>query len=148
MNQIVLDVIWYMAMWHALAKLRLHTDSTLQVLELVTVLMGRSVRLFSRESAKLDVRDLSGEEAARGRRSAASRAKTTEKGKQSAKPGTSKPSAGDSNTRQDKRRILNLKMFKFHNTGHLVSAIRRFGTSDNYTTQIVRNSAPYNTEFN
>ncbi|KAI0337344.1 hypothetical protein BDW22DRAFT_1468571 [Trametopsis cervina] len=119
-NQIVLDAVWDMAVWHALAKLRLHTESTLEVLDLATVAMGQSTRHFAKETAALDIRDLP--------------AKKTEKrrsGKvanEHAKPDSSGP--------QPKRRLLNLATFKWHNAGHVAAAIRRFGTTDNYTTQI------------
>lgn len=35
---------------------------------------------------------------------------------------------------------LNLSTYKFHALGDYVQAIRQFGTTDNYTTQIVRRS--------
>jgi hypothetical protein len=39
---------------------------------------------------------------------------------------------------EKKQRRLNLETFKWHNLGHLPAAIRRFGTSDGFSTQIVR----------
>jgi hypothetical protein len=74
--------------------------------------------------AAYETRELDREIAARGRRNAA-----LTKGKQSATLKT---------TGERRKKELNLNTPKFHSLGHYAEAIRRFGTTDSYSTQIVR----------
>lgn len=115
-----------MAFWHALAKLRLHTESTLKILDSVTTTMGDTTRKFTKavEDSGLEVYELPNEEVVRTRRVAVANAKGKGKAK-AIKTGA-------------KRKYLNLSTFKWHNCGHLAAAIRRFGTADGFTTQTVR----------
>ncbi len=118
MDKIVLDLLWDLAVWHALAKLRLHTDSTLKILDQGTTNVGASVRRFVRACINIDTRELPREEAARGRREAAKgKVNTSATGK--------------------KQKKLNLQTFKWHDMGHVVEMIRRCGTTDGYSTQVV-----------
>jgi hypothetical protein len=48
-----------------------------------------------------------------------------------------KQMAGTSNIGKKKSRLLNLSTYKLHALGDYVDAIRRYGTSDNYSTQTV-----------
>lgn len=84
LNSVVLDMVWDMACWHALAKLRLHTESTLQALENATTSMGRTTRRFTREIKDMNIYELNHEVAARGRKSglAESKRAATWKGKE------------------------------------------------------------------
>ena len=60
-----------MAEWHANAKLRLHTDSTVLRLKELTRLLGSRLRFFANNICPLyDTRELPREEAARARRRA------------------------------------------------------------------------------
>ena len=43
-NMIVMDLLFELAMWHALAKLRLHTKSTVHALETLTTRLGAALR--------------------------------------------------------------------------------------------------------
>ncbi len=71
-NSIVLDMLFLLASWHALAKLRMHTDTTLSVFEKTTADLGTAVRGFAAKVCSTFVtRELPREEAARGRRTAA-----------------------------------------------------------------------------
>ena len=45
-NKIVLDLLFTLGEWHAYAKLRLHTETTLRFLEEATVNLGRKARQF------------------------------------------------------------------------------------------------------
>ncbi|THG95202.1 hypothetical protein EW026_g6403 [Hermanssonia centrifuga] len=114
LEKIVLDLLWDLAVWHALAKLRLHTDTSLSILDQATTNVGTSVRRFARACANIDTRELPREEAARGRREVA-------KGKVVA---------------GKKQKKLNLQTFKWHDMGHVVSMIRKCGTTDGYSTQV------------
>lgn len=67
------------AHWHALAKLRLHTDLTLGILDQYTTLLGKFLRDFhSKTSSAFDTKELPREADARERR------KTKKKGKKKA----------------------------------------------------------------
>jgi hypothetical protein len=45
-NSAVLDLLFVMAHWHGLAKLCMHHDVTLDIMELLTISLGRLLRLF------------------------------------------------------------------------------------------------------
>jgi hypothetical protein len=125
LEKIVLDLLWELALWHGLAKLCLHTESTLNVLEATTSNLGAATRQFEKSCRDIDTRELPWEIAARIRRDAktASTGAANHKGKQKATG--------------PKQKVLNLKTFKWHAIGHLPHFIRRHGTSESYSTQVV-----------
>ena len=45
-NKLLLDLFFDLAMWHAFAKLHLHTDSTLSVFKQWTHLLGKMMQTF------------------------------------------------------------------------------------------------------
>lgn len=66
-NHIILDILFDYSCWHALAKLRLHRDDTLDLLDAVTVQLGQSTHKFSRITCKkYDTYELRRESAACG----------------------------------------------------------------------------------
>ena len=121
-----------MASWHGLAKLRQHTDETLKLLDDATTALGVQIRRFTKEVCPdYDTRELPGDAAAEGRRKAKqARNRRTDKGKGRAQP-------SDESTSGPKRKEYNLKTFKLHALGHYVRDIRRYGTTDSYSTQTV-----------
>lgn len=133
-NTIVMDLLFELATWHALAKLRLHTESTVCALETSTTRLGAALRRFqSTICEEFVTRELPSEEAARGRRSAA---------KAKLKP--QKPSKGkepETSTRKKKKdstlRRFNLSCYKPHSLGDYAKTIRLLGASDGYSTQTV-----------
>ena len=65
-NGMLLRLLYKAAEWHALAKLRLHTDSTLDLLESVTREFGRLTRQFrDKSSDEFDTVELPRESSAR-----------------------------------------------------------------------------------
>lgn len=122
LGRVVNTMLWNIAVWHALGKLRLHTEKTVQILEAVTTELGRSVRRFKKESAYLDTRELPKEEAARGRRKAALSA---------AKGAPTPASMGK------KHKTLNLSTIKWHSAGYIGQDVRDVGPTDIYSTQTV-----------
>ena len=67
-----MDLLFEMATWHFLAKLRLHTESTIMALETSTTRLGTAFCKFASTTCEAYVtKDLPSEEAARGRRQAA-----------------------------------------------------------------------------
>jgi hypothetical protein len=121
----VAELLFELATWHAFAKLRLHTESTLQSFEVSTSELGRILRRFRATTCEeFHTQELPSEEAARGRRRAARVRNQT--------------SSSRRNVRGPRKRKLNLETFKLHALGHYVNAIRMYGTTDNYSTQLVR----------
>ena len=113
-------------MWHAYAKLRLHTDTTLNNFRILTSTLGKSVRIFIKEvCSQYHTTELPKEMATRGRREAAL-AKNSDTPKASKKRRTSL------------RKELNLSTYKYHALGDYPDLIARFGTTDNASTQMVR----------
>jgi hypothetical protein len=68
-NSSILRLLFTCAHWHGLAKLRIHTDSTLRILDETTVSIGTEFRTFTAKTcAAFDTRELSREVEARKRR--------------------------------------------------------------------------------
>ena len=106
-NGMVLRLLYKTAEWHALAKLRIHTDSTLNLFDVVTREFGRLMRQFrDRTADEFDTVELPHE-------------------------------AGSKNWTAPSKKKLNLNTYKFHALGDYVATIRLFGTTDSYSTQIV-----------
>lgn len=128
-NTIILDLLFTLCEWHAMAKLRLHTDSSLADLRSVTYELGRLLRLFKdRTCAAFDTKELPREEEARARRKRAKKAKANGAASASAPLPTPFPKIS---------KAFNLSTYKLHALGDYVLAILRYGTSDSYSTQVV-----------
>jgi hypothetical protein len=125
-NEVVLDLLFELALWHAFAKLRIHTDKTLDMFEASTKSLTTATRRFLKVTCDAYMtQELPKETAARGRRTAALAGKDktrTAKGKSNSTP---------------KSKTLNLATYKYHALSDYPDTIRRFGTTDNYNTQIV-----------
>ena len=118
-----------MAYWHGLAKLHMHTDTTLARFSQVTTSFGNSIRKFQEKTCKaFSTRELERERTARMRR----QEKNVE---------TSTRQKHNGSARKPKQ--LSLKTYKFHALGDYVYSIRRFGTTDSYSTQPVCSSWHY-----
>jgi hypothetical protein len=127
----VQDLLFDLAMWHAYAKLRMHTDSTLASFEKATTSLGQQLRKFaSKTCAAFSTKETPREVAARSRRTAAQKAKAS----LSTTAAPPRPSADDSTA---KPKPYNLFTYKLHALGDYVKSIRMFGTTDSYSTQIV-----------
>lgn len=129
-NTCVLELLFDLAHWHGLAKLRMHTDPTLDVFSQVTTSLGNRFRTFrDKTCAEFPTKELERERVARARRQERGKAKTT--------PGSSKSRSQNLGTGGRKPKILNLRTYKFHALGDYASTIRQFGTTDSYSTQPV-----------
>lgn len=124
-NNVILDLLFELASWHAFAKLRIHTDITLNLFQAATRSLSASVQRFLRTTCEdYATQELPKEAAARGRRKAALSAKR-------GGPVASSTSTGP------KFKKLNFKTYKYHALADYPETIRRFGTTDNYNTQTV-----------
>lgn len=135
-NTIVQDLLFTLAVWHALAKLRLHTSTTVSNLEGETNALGKIVRHFVKVTCvAFDTKELPGEKQQRARRKAMADA-----AKKGARPPVA--AAAASQPSESESKILNLLTYKFHALGDYAKTILRFGTTDSYSTQIVSQLIP------
>ncbi|KAH9480132.1 hypothetical protein JR316_0006729 [Psilocybe cubensis] len=126
-DKILQDTLFTLCEWHTLAKLRMHTSSTLTGLEVTTRRLGKELRAFVTKLCPLySTKELPKETAACARR-AASNAKKR------------KPMApGSLNGKVTK--MLNLFTYKLHALGDYVKTIWMFGPTESYSTQRVGHS--------
>lgn len=149
-NKVVLDLLFLMAHWHGLAKLRLHTDYTLAHLGTVTTELGEQLRIFKRKTCSAyKTGELPRETAARKRRkNRKSQSKNAATSK--VKPTPSKPGLESTTSKLESMPIpepipkpkhkvkeFNLNTYKTHSLGDYVDMIRRYGTTDLYSTEVV-----------
>lgn len=129
-----------MATFHAFSKLQLHSETTVNILEYGSTRdLGIQLRHFKQEVCdKLEVTETPRETSARYRREAKAA------GKASVEPATAKGKKRQmkkpENNASKRRKItkkFNLSTYKLHALGDYSHIIRRFGTTDSYTTQNV-----------
>jgi hypothetical protein len=121
-NKITLDVIFQASLWHGLAKLRMHTDSSLKRLDETTTTLGQALQRFESETCQaFETFESSSEIAAR----VIAQAKRARASGVAAGTGARRP------------KKFNLQTYKLHALGDYVPTIRKFGTTDSYTMQIV-----------
>lgn len=113
-----------MAEWHSLAKLRLHSDDSLHLLDQSLKYLSVQFRHFvDITCAAFETKESPSEVVARQRRQQAEAEK---------KKGTNTSSL---NGPRNKR--INMHTYKFHALGDYTATIKLFGTTDSYTTQVV-----------
>lgn len=126
-DTIVQSLLYRFAQWHALAKLRMHSGSTITFLEETFEKLSRKLRKFQKYTcAAFNAVELPREKRAREKRAS----QRAENGN------TSQESSGA------RVKKFNLLTYKFHAMGDYASTIRLFGTTDSFTTQIVRMFMP------
>src|SRR5882757_8448470 len=118
-NASVLSLLFVLGTWHSLAKLRMHTNSSLKLLDEVTTCLGIALRYFTRVTCPEFATKETAAEFSKRKRDAA----------------TSTTRASDPNARKPK--TFNMKTIKLHSLGDYVSNIRTYGTTDSYNTSIV-----------
>ncbi len=117
-NSEVMKVLYRAAEWHAFAKMRMHTDSTLTHLEEITKELGKLMRKFEASMrTQYATVELPREVEARNRREKAA----------------AHPSSG-----RKQAKSFNLFTYKWHALADYVPTIQLFGGSDGFSTQIVR----------
>jgi hypothetical protein len=144
-NQIVQDLLFTLAHWHGLSKLRMHSDLTLDILDAMTTDIGNQLRNFKvNVCSAFDAKELDREVNARSRRLAKEAIRQTQAGKKNKSATNGLPNDGNEQTmtvanHNKLRRTVsfNLRTYKIHALGDYVSCIRRFGTTDSYSTEPV-----------
>lgn len=117
-----MKLLFVCAQWHALAKLKLHSDYTLNLLDYTTTQLGVQMRRFDADTCmKVPTKELAKEAEARARKDAAN---------------------GKTASTSRRPKALGMYTIKFHFLGDYTSVIRRLGTTDSYSTQTVGHSTP------
>ncbi|KAF8596783.1 hypothetical protein BDV93DRAFT_454284, partial [Ceratobasidium sp. AG-I] len=131
-DELAQQLIFTFAKWHGLAKLRLHTTTTLAILNTLTTKLGSALQNFGKLTEGLNVCETPKEYARRRKQYESSKASS---GARHAKA----PTTDTSETSGDGRRqcVLNLSTYKMHLLGDYASTIGEYGTTDFYSTQIV-----------
>ncbi|KAK7025783.1 hypothetical protein R3P38DRAFT_3316409 [Favolaschia claudopus] len=123
-NDEMMDVVFSLAEWHTLGKLKMHTDTSVGWLRTATKELGRMLRRFQRVVCPYyDTRELPSEQAARGRR----QAKKASQGKGKAPSMVVRASA--------KKKEYSMETYKMHGLGDYAPAIPWVGTSNSWSTQ-------------
>lgn len=113
------------AHWHGLAKLRLHSDLTLDIMDEVTTTLGQEFRNFQQKVCpSFHTKELPREAEVRYR--------------QKQKSGTTaKRQAAKAALTNHIQKEYNIQMYKHHSLGDYIKAIRRYGTTDSYSSTVV-----------
>jgi hypothetical protein len=131
----------------------MHTDSTLRIFDEITTDIGAEFRSFVQKICPtFDTRELSREVEARKRRNLR---KAEQRMVQNGgpvlndQPSTSISASNETAratgsaavhaTSGPKRRTFNIRIYKYHALGDYPNTIRRFGTTDSFSTEPVRN---------
>ena len=162
-NNNLMDVLFILAHWHALAKLRQHTDLSLEILQSVTVDLGKILRQFQEKTCSAyDTKELNREKKARINKVAKKSTSNNSSSKENTcLPNIQHPKNSTASSSLDNnsstsinlsqaeavsktnkpagrlRRKLNLNTYKDHSLGDYVESIRQNGTVDSYSTESV-----------
>ena len=116
-NRSISELLFLLATWHAYAKLRLHTDTTLEMFETIGGSLCQALRYFAGMTcSRYATKELPREADARAR--IANRQKKA-------------------SSRTAKPKTFNMTTFKLHCIPDYPPAIQQYGTTDSYSTQIV-----------
>lgn len=155
-NTNILKLLFHFGHWHGLAKLRLHSDKTLEVLDNLTSTLGQDLRTFKATTcAAFQTKELQKEANARNRRQAAHSKATPVPRVVAGKTSGPKPPLGillqnllavgnkEQLAMPSARRLrdFNLNTYKAHSLGDYVETIRQYGTTDSYSTELVSDTA-------
>ena len=122
----VQELLFILAYWHGLAKLRMHTDETLQILDAVMQSVGDKLHKFiSVTCPAFSMKELC-REAESCRRCQAHN---------NSKQGNVPQNESSLSTADCQPKVLNLQTYKLHALGDYAAQIRTYGTTDSYSTQ-------------
>ena len=127
-NKNVMALLFTCAYWHGLAKLCMHTDETLMLLDTVTEHLGQQLCHFQLKTcAAFSTQELKQE--AECHQHCASESLKNDQGNSTVMAAASTSSA----SRRPK--TFNLQTYKLHALGNYLSSICRYGTTDSYSTE-------------
>ncbi|KAF9227536.1 hypothetical protein BS17DRAFT_793237 [Gyrodon lividus] len=120
-NSRVLQLLFTLCHWHGVAKLRLHTDKTL---DLMVTMTSKLLRNFVAETcAAFSTKELRREAESRKRHGARKNSGPTSR------------SGPDLSIDSLRPKVLNLQTYKLHALADYPAQIRMYGTTDSYSTQ-------------
>ncbi|KAG1784229.1 hypothetical protein EV702DRAFT_1191232 [Suillus placidus] len=120
-HNIVVRDLFTLAHWHGVAKLRMHSDLTLDILDQITTELGNQFHKFKVDvCAAYDARELDKED--------------KNPSKQEERPEGIEEFA--EHNVLHRKVSFNLQTYKFHSLGDYASCIRHFGTTDSYSTEL------------
>ena len=122
----IADLLYVTAYWHSLAKLCLHSETTLNVLDNATIILAKLLRHFAQVTCP-SFATVETDHEYNARRRAADRRASRQNGK----------AAASTDVGGKRPKTFNLTTFKLHSLGDYVNTIKTFGTTDSYSTQIV-----------
>ncbi|KAF9550311.1 hypothetical protein CPC08DRAFT_755181 [Agrocybe pediades] len=126
-NRVILKLLFELLTWHGLAKLRLHTETTLDDLDNSTTRLGECLCEFTKNVCpEYDTKELPSEEAVRLKRQAAAVKK---------KHGDLKKAEAARQSKGKQRKHFSMTTYKLHGLGGYVRSIRERGTTDGTSTQ-------------
>ena len=126
-NARVLRLLFILCHWHALTKLHMHTDETLDIFEAVTKDLGDHIRSFVSDTCPhFATKELSREAEARRRCRGHQNPSNSNRSNVATPHGHGRQPKG-----------LNLQTYKLHALADYPSQIRMYGTTDSYSTQSV-----------
>jgi hypothetical protein len=155
-NSIVCNLLVICAEWHALAKLRMHTEDTLQLLESTTALLARQFNSFTQTTCTAyQTTETSKEYTARLRRATKGIGHAGSSNPPLVVPLVAQSGSADLPAAEPAAQVaplhspkalakgklyktFNLTTYKYHALGDYASTIRAFGTTDSYSTERVR----------
>ena len=125
-------LLFICAHWHGLAKLRIHSDLTLDVLDEVTTSLGTGFRHFQdRICPAYNSKELPRETDARHRR-------RQKEASRQRRPNAHVKKKAKLDRDAPRKKKFNLQTYKHHSLGDYVKTIRQLGTSDSFSTTTVR----------
>jgi hypothetical protein len=137
-NSNIQRLLFTCAHWHGLAKLRMHTDQTLEILDDVTVQLGAGFRAFKAKTcASYATRELQREAKARKRRNLQKRKKASANAPSPFLMEDTMGDEADESLRLPK--TFNIQTYKYHSIGDVAKTICRYGTSDSFSSEPVCN---------
>ena len=123
-NRSISELLFLLSTWHACAKLRLHTDTTLEMFETVAKALCRALRHFAAVTCpRYTTKELPREVNARIKRQQAQASRDAR--------------ANKSTSNSVKVKRFNMSTYKIHCIPDYPDAIRKYGTTDSYSTQTV-----------
>ncbi|KAI1791105.1 hypothetical protein LXA43DRAFT_889833 [Ganoderma leucocontextum] len=130
----ITTLLFVSAYWHALAKMRLHTDTSLTLLDDTTRILGSELQHFAYVTcAAFNTRETQGEYEARKR---AEERRTKHTNSEAVHPLSTPFQCRDPATTGRRPRTFNLQTVKTHFLRDYVATIKMCGTTDSYTTHI------------
>jgi hypothetical protein len=134
-NKRLMKLLYRTAEWHAFAKLRMHTNSTLEHLEVLTKEFGYLMQQFrDLTCSEFRTAELPCEAAAWNRQQQHAQARVSLASTTgTASAGSQLPSCKSS----AQMVTLNLSTIKFHSLGDYMRTIQMFGCMDSFSTQLV-----------